>query len=83
MTNKIKAFEVATWPCSEEYMKNQSIIRPAFDLLTGPEGPLGLSECVQCDCHDFRISNKRYRIFYGIDVGNLNAYAVLSTLAKE
>jgi hypothetical protein len=44
MTNKIKAFEVATWPCSEEYVKNQSIINPAFDLLTGPEGPEGLSE---------------------------------------
>lgn len=44
MMNKMKAFEIATWPCSEEYVKNQSILRPAFDLLTGPEGPSGLSE---------------------------------------
>lgn len=44
MMNKMKAFEVATWPCSEEYVKNQSILNPAFELLTGPEGPSGLTE---------------------------------------
>jgi len=44
MTNKMKAFEVTTWPCSEEYVKNQSIVQPALDLLTGPEGPSGLTE---------------------------------------
>ena len=38
------AFEVATWPCSEEYVKNPSIIRPAFELLVGSEGRWGLSE---------------------------------------
>ena len=38
------AFEVATWPCSEEYVKNPSIIRPAFELLVGSEGREGLSE---------------------------------------
>lgn len=40
----MKAFEIATWPCSEEYVKDQSIVCPAFDLLTGPEGPEGLTE---------------------------------------
>jgi hypothetical protein len=44
MTNKRKAFEIATWPCSEDYVKNPSIILPAFELLTGPEGPSGLNE---------------------------------------
>jgi hypothetical protein len=44
MENKIKAFEVATWPCSEDYVKNPSIVQPAFELLTGPEGPSGLTE---------------------------------------
>jgi len=38
------AFEVTTWPCSEGYVKNPSIVRPAFELLTGPEGPSGLAE---------------------------------------
>jgi len=59
---KRNAFEVATWPCSEEYLKNPSIVDPAFELLEGPEGRWGLTE-----------------IFYGIEVGKSNAYAVLST----
>ena len=33
---KRNAFEVATWPCSEEYLKNPSIVDPAFELLEGP-----------------------------------------------
>lgn len=80
MTNRMKAFEIATCPCSGEYAKNQSIIRPAFDLLTGPEGPSRLTEWVQYGCKSgLQISYKRYRIFYRIDVGKLNAYAVLNT----
>jgi len=41
---KRNAFEVATWPCSEEYLKNPSIVDPAFELLEGPEGRWGLTE---------------------------------------
>ncbi|KAF8272207.1 hypothetical protein EI94DRAFT_1718718 [Lactarius quietus] len=35
MTNKINAFEIATWPCSEAYIKDQSIVHPAFEMLDG------------------------------------------------
>jgi hypothetical protein len=44
MANKRKAFEVVTWPCSEDYEKNPAIVDPAFDLIKGPEGPSELNE---------------------------------------
>jgi hypothetical protein len=43
MTNK-NAFEVAFWPYSEEYMEDVSILDPAFELATGPDGPAGINE---------------------------------------
>ncbi|KAI9464965.1 hypothetical protein BJY52DRAFT_1221084 [Lactarius psammicola] len=54
--NKRNAFEIATWPCSEEYLKDQSIVHPALRMLDGQPGLDG--------------------IFYGIQVGKPNAYAV-------
>jgi hypothetical protein len=44
MTNEKNAFEVAFWPCSEEYVKDVSILDPAFEQLTGPGGPTGINE---------------------------------------
>jgi hypothetical protein len=44
MANKRKPFEIGTLPCSGDYVKNPSIVLPAFDLIKGPEGPSGLKE---------------------------------------
>ncbi|KAI0304480.1 hypothetical protein B0F90DRAFT_1706143 [Multifurca ochricompacta] len=44
MANKRNAFEVGTWPCSEEYVKNISMIHSAFEQLVGPKGRQGLDE---------------------------------------
>jgi len=67
MTNKKKTFEVVFWPCSEEYVKDVSIILdPAFEHLVGPGGPTGVNE-----------------IFAGIEVGRSNAWAVLEWCSLE
>jgi len=66
MGNKRNAFEVAFWPCSEEYVKNPSMIQPAFETLTRSGGPSGLEE-----------------IFYGVEVGKSNAWAVLNWDSME
>ena len=44
MAKQRHAFEVVTWPCSEEYVKDPSIVNAAFELLAGPGGPSGLNE---------------------------------------
>ncbi|KAI0252377.1 hypothetical protein BJV78DRAFT_1202466 [Lactifluus subvellereus] len=44
MTNKKNTFEVIFWPCSEEYVKDVSIVDPAFEHLAGPGGPAGVNE---------------------------------------
>ena len=38
MPNQRNAFEIATWPCSEEYLKDQSIVHPALEMLDGQPG---------------------------------------------
>jgi hypothetical protein len=43
MMNK-NTFEVIFWPCSEEYVKDVSIVDPALGQLVGPGGPAGVNE---------------------------------------
>jgi hypothetical protein len=44
MTNKKNPFEIGTWACSEEYIKDLSILDPAYEWLLGPGGPAGVNE---------------------------------------
>ena len=44
MANKRKAFEIGSLPCSEAYVKDPTILLPAFEYLKGPQGPSGVNE---------------------------------------
>ncbi|KAH9980344.1 hypothetical protein BGW80DRAFT_1274994 [Lactifluus volemus] len=58
---KKNAFEIGTWACSEEYVKDVSILDPAYERLVGPGGPAGVN-----------------KIFFGLEAGRSNAWAVLN-----